>query len=411
MNTNFLAVIRRIIAEQGEGILADPQRIKPFIKDYAQHIPQEERRAFGRCLEQGFYRQLQAAHTAEERRRLKDALARQLQGAAGISPVLCSGALDLLDAAVPLPLPQSPAASGPFPAAQTGAAILGAFPAIPRITKRTLIFGAAAGAGALAGELVSEVLRTNEYTGVGFWSIVLRTGVWAAFIGLGITVALNIAQSKHLKRSPPWGVLIKTAIIGIAIGISGGATAQLIFGFTAHISTAVEVISRIICWGILGWGLGFGASFYVPNYPVKRAMLAGLAGGIAGGAFFRATFFIPEPFGRVIGITILGLFIGLFISIIEEALREAWITVFWGPKESRAISLGQKPVVFGSSREADIYVPSRAGDVSAPLVRAVFTIENGQVVLDDKQSGRRGVVPNGGEIMIDRLRVVVHTKA
>ncbi|MDR2516323.1 MAG: hypothetical protein LBC88_02945 [Spirochaetaceae bacterium] len=301
MNNSFLAVIKRIVAEQGEGILGDPRRIKPFIKDYAQQVPQEERRAFGRCLEQGFYRQLKAANTTGERLRLKDALARQLQAATGISAALCSGALDLLDAAVPL----SHAASAPFSAAQTGAAILGALPGIPRITKRTLIFGAAAGAGALAGELVSEMFRINENIGRDFWGLVLNVGFWAALIGLGITVALNIAQSKHLKRTPPRGVLIKTALIGIAIGIAGGAIAQMIFGYTSTVSTPVEIVSRVICWGILGWGLGFGASFYVPNYPVKRAMLAGLAGGIAGGVIFRALLEgLPVLLVRVFGVTI-----------------------------------------------------------------------------------------------------------
>ena len=56
-------------------------------------------------------------------------------------------------------------------------------------------------------------------------------------------------------------------------------------------------------------------------------------------------------------------------------------------------------------------MPSRRGDVPVPPVRAVFTIENGQVVLEDKESGRRSIVPNGGEVMIGRLRVVVNTKS
>jgi hypothetical protein len=155
----------------------------------------------------------------------------------------------------------------------------------------------------------------------------------------------------------------------------------------------------------LGWGLGWGVSFYVPNYPKSRAMLAGFIGGIIGGVICVALD------TAVLGETALGLIIGLAISWAEEALREAWIIVFWGPKESRAISLGQKPVVFGSSREADVYLPSRRGDAPVPPVRAVFTIENGTVVLEDKQTGQRGVLPNGGEVMIDRLRVVVNTKS
>jgi hypothetical protein len=113
---------------------------------------------------------------------------------------------------------------------------------------------------------------------------------------------------------------------------------------------------------------------------------------------------------RVLGVTILGLFIGFAIAFIEEALREAWLTVIWGPKETASISLGTKPVVFGSTREADVYLPPGRGDVKAPPVRAVISIENGQVVLDDKAAGRRGVLQHGSEITIDRLRVVVNIK-
>jgi hypothetical protein len=106
----------------------------------------------------------------------------------------------------------------------------------------------------------------------------------------------------------------------------------------------------------------------------------------------------------------LGLVIGLAISIVEEALREAWLTVIGGPKESVTISLGAMPGVFGSSREADVYLPARGGVPALP-VRAVVTLENGQVVLDDNQTGKRGALSNGGEFTLDRLRVVVSTKA
>ena len=136
MNTSFLAVVKRIIAEQGEAVLADPGRLKPFIKDYGQNVPQEERRAFGRCIEAGFYQRIKAAQTTEERRRLKAELARQLQNAAGISAALCSGALDVLDAVTPL--------SGAQTARGTGGMI-------QRISRKTLIFGIAGAIGGFVG--------------------------------------------------------------------------------------------------------------------------------------------------------------------------------------------------------------------------------------------------------------------
>ena len=418
------------MVEQGDAILGDPQRLKAMLRDLAKDEPPALRRAFGCCIETGAYAVLKNARDAAVRASRKETIAQRLHDDQGLDIPVCAEALNILEAALygaanpplqPPALPNTkrdgPALGGSSAPSSTasrgGASISGAFNAVlkGKISRKTLIFGAVAGIGALIGELISEVFRLNAGTPASSFQLVLNVGIWAAFIGLGITVALNIAQGMQLKRIPPGGVLIKTALIGIAIGIAGGAAAQLIFGATADISTIVEIISRIICWGILGWGLGFGASFYVPNYPVKRAMLAGLAGGVVGGSFFRATFFIPEPFGRVIGITILGCFIGLFISFIEEALREAWLTVIWGPKESATITLGAKPVVFGSSREASVFLPSRPGSAPVPPVRAIVAIENGQVIFDDKQTGRRSVLQNGGEFALDRLRVVVHTKS
>ncbi|GHT57379.1 hypothetical protein FACS1894109_09280 [Spirochaetia bacterium] len=105
MNTNLLAIIKRIVAEQGEGILADPQRLKAIVKDYAKDEPKEDRVAFGRCIEAGCYSELKKATTTEARLRFKVALARQLQKITGLDSGLCNGALDVLDAVVPLAQP------------------------------------------------------------------------------------------------------------------------------------------------------------------------------------------------------------------------------------------------------------------------------------------------------------------
>jgi hypothetical protein len=399
MSVHFLAIVKRVITEQGEAVLGDPARLKPLVKDYAQNVPQDERRAFGRCIEAGFYQWIKAAGTVEERRRLKADLARQLQNTAGLSAALCSGALDILDAAVPLPgarMTQGADGANPVP---------GTIPTIPRITKRTLIFAIAAGVGALAGAVLSEPLLRQ---GLGtFWSNIIYIGLWAGLIGLGISVALIAAQTFYLKKKFAIGSILKSAFMGIAVGVISGALAQFIYNFTQHISPAVNVISRVICWGIFGWGLGWGVSFYIPNYPAKRAMLAGFAGGVIGGVI--CVTLESTMLGRLSEI-MLGLVIGLAISWVEEAFREAWLTIVWGPKETTTISLGAKSVVFGSSREADVYLSPGRGDVKPPPVRAVVSVENGRVVLDDKQTGRHSVLQNGSEITLDRLRVMVNIK-
>jgi hypothetical protein len=338
----------------------------------------------------GFYLPIKAAQTTAERRRLKADLARQLQNAAGISAALCSEALDLLDAAVPLPEARTTQGSGG---------------ALPRITKRTFIFAVAAGVGACIGRLLSEPLSgeiTRDFSG-----LIIIVGLWAGLIGMGISIALIVVQTIYLKKKLVIGMVIKNALLGIAVGAVSGALAQFFYNYTQRISPAVQVISRVICWGLLGWGLGWGVSFYMPNYQAKRAMLAGFAGGIIGGVICVT---LESTMLGVLSEIMLGFVIGLAISLVEEALREAWITVIWGPKETANISLGANPVVFGSTPEAGVYLPQRRGDQKPLPVRAVVRIENGQVVLEDKVTNQRGVLQNRSEITIDHLRVVVNTK-
>jgi hypothetical protein len=100
MNTSFLAIIKRITAEQGEGILGDAARLKSFIKDYAQSEPQPLRLAFGRAVEAGAYNALKSAPSAAERASRKAAIAQNLHNNYWLDPALCAEALDILEAAL-----------------------------------------------------------------------------------------------------------------------------------------------------------------------------------------------------------------------------------------------------------------------------------------------------------------------
>jgi hypothetical protein len=98
MNTNFVNIIKRIAAEQGETILANPQRLKAFVSDYAKNEPKEDRLAFGRCIEAGAYNALKGTHSEPERRQIKAALLPQIQAASGQNAAVCQNALDVLEA-------------------------------------------------------------------------------------------------------------------------------------------------------------------------------------------------------------------------------------------------------------------------------------------------------------------------
>ncbi|MDR2048914.1 MAG: DUF4234 domain-containing protein, partial [Treponema sp.] len=99
MNTNFLTIIKRIVSEQGESILANPQQLKGLISDYAKDEPKPERLAFGRCIEYGAYTELKNAPPGG-RAAVKNRLAQRLHSGEGLDPALCAEALDLLEAAL-----------------------------------------------------------------------------------------------------------------------------------------------------------------------------------------------------------------------------------------------------------------------------------------------------------------------
>ena len=100
MNTNMLNIIKRIVAEQGEDILGNPQRLKAFFLDYAKDEPKGERIAFGRCVEMGFYAELKNTSNSGERQRKKAALAGQLHDKTSIDQVSCAVAIDLMEAVI-----------------------------------------------------------------------------------------------------------------------------------------------------------------------------------------------------------------------------------------------------------------------------------------------------------------------
>jgi hypothetical protein len=100
MNTNFVTVIKRIIAEQGEAILANPQRVKGLVQDYAARESKVERLAFGRCIEYGAYTEMKSAPSAAARQMVKAAVVQKVHSNEGMDIALCNGAMDVLEAAM-----------------------------------------------------------------------------------------------------------------------------------------------------------------------------------------------------------------------------------------------------------------------------------------------------------------------
>jgi len=99
MNTYLFDIIKRIIAEHGESILSNPQKLKPLFADYAKAESKMDRVAFGRAIENGFYMELKHASPAN-RANVKTALVSRLQTITRFDIGCCTSAVDMLEAAI-----------------------------------------------------------------------------------------------------------------------------------------------------------------------------------------------------------------------------------------------------------------------------------------------------------------------
>jgi hypothetical protein len=397
MNANLLNAIKKFAASPAA--LFDPRSADENLPVFAGKEPAAERKAFIQCLASGLPGELQKCPDQRARSGCKSRAAQKM-AARGVTAPLAKEIVDLVDSLVPT-LPNSQPAAPVQNAGTAGGSI-------NSLSVKTLVFGAAGGLGAVAGELISEpVYVISDQFPASFTAGLLITAIWAALISLGISIGLLVAQNINLKKPSRSESFAKTMILGILSGAFAGAVAQVIFAFTQDISTAAEIISRVICWGLMAGGVGFGVSLFIPNYPRNQAILAGFLGGVIGGAIFRATFgFLPDVAGRFFGTAVLGLCIGLAISIAEEILREAWITVVWARNETTNVSLGAKPLVLGSSPEADIYLRRD----KFPPVAAIIKIENARVVVDNKLTGQCTEQADGSAVNLGTMKIIVHSK-
>jgi hypothetical protein len=186
MNSAFVNVIQRIVNQQGEAILDNPARLKQFVHKDAKTIPAELRLAFGRCIEQGYYRLLKRAGTAAERARIKPQIARQMHSISKLDEALCAEAVDVLEAVLYGPR-YANAAQQPPRHGQS------AFH-LPRISKHIQKIGAAFFAAAAAAAIIIIAALNSgaavfepivEFNGEAYPSKIVATAAAASMLGGG----------------------------------------------------------------------------------------------------------------------------------------------------------------------------------------------------------------------------------
>ncbi|MDR2768708.1 MAG: hypothetical protein LBB82_10335 [Treponema sp.] len=78
----------------------------------------------------------------------------------------------------------------------------------------------------------------------------------------------------------------------------------------------------------------------------------------------------------------------------------------WARNETTNVSLGAKPLVLGSSPEADIYLRRD----KFPPVAAIVKIENARVMVDNKVTGQYMEQADGSEISLGTIKIIVHAR-
>jgi hypothetical protein len=268
--------------------------------------------------------------------------------------------------------------------------------------RKGLTFGACGAAGAAVGVLLGEVVISHGPR-ASLVETVVDVGAWFGLIGALVAAGI-LAGYDHFVRgglhAKRLGGLALGSGLGLLAGMVAGGIAQFVFG-AGGAGGQTEGL-RIICWGIAGTLLGLGLGLRIPNLGVGRGALGGGIGGLLGGVLFVAIALTAgAALARLLGVAVIGFCIGLMIMLIEAALREAWVEIAYGPKETRSVSLGARPVSLGSDPACTVFVR----DV-AP-VALCYRLEQGRVLLEEGTSGRHAVAAPGDQRQLGRLTVTV----
>ncbi len=260
------------------------------------------------------------------------------------------------------------------------------------------------GAGFLNG--VFEVFFYDPRAGRTFLTVALFTGAWCGFFSAGIAFALFTVQRSLLGAEEFLADSIKPLAIGFALGGLSGAAAQFMYSFAHSSGIRAGELPRIIAWAMAGGGLGLALSLAVPNLKPIRAFLFGGLGGFAGAIGFIAVCYVANDVGaRLVGTSIIGMFVGLSVAVAEATAKEGFLRVVWGPGEYTRVNLGDKPVLVGSSRESTVRMASSDG---YPPIVATFSLEKGQATMVNHMSRTTHVLRNGNKLTLGKVVIEIH---
>jgi VWFA-related protein len=253
---------------------------------------------------------------------------------------------------------------------------------MPKLTHKTLLYGAA---GALGGSAAwAFVLALSHRAAAGVWTEVALGAVTGAFIGAFI-------WSHEAITGRQFGVAVRRAAYGAGAGIAGGALGAglgtLLFSFLGVFAADLGgfrasfgvIVAVALGWTVLGSAIGVSGGLMVRSTERARyGLIGGSLGGMVGGlvsALLPAT----SPWAVLAGLSLLGLSIGSFISLVEEAFISAKVRVIKGRHINREFPLLKERNVVGRDDRADVCLSGAEGVL---LEHAAIKRSNGHYTIE-----------------------------
>jgi len=259
---------------------------------------------------------------------------------------------------------------------------------MPRLTYKTLLYGAA---GALGGSAA--------------WAFVLALSHRAA-AGLGTEAALGAVTgacigaflwSHEAITGRQFGVAMKRAAYGAGAGLAGGALGAglgtLLFSFLGTFAADLGgfraslgvIFSVALGWTVLGSAIGISGGLMVRSGERARyGLLGGALGGMVGGVVYAL---LPPTniWAALAVLSLLGLSIGGFISLVEEAFVSARVKVIKGRHIDREFPLLKDVNLVGRDDRSDVCLSGAEG---VSLQHALIRRNNGQYRIEIDAQGK-----------------------
>ena len=259
---------------------------------------------------------------------------------------------------------------------------------MPRLTHKTLLYGAAGALGGSAAWPFVLVLSASAVAGLRLE--ILLGAVTGMFLG-------SFIWSHEALAGRQFGTAAKRAAFGAAAGLLGGALGaglgNTVFsvlgryaaersGFAASLGIILAVS---LGWAIMGVAIGISGGLMIRS---RERAWYGLAGGSFGGFLGGALFSVlatASLWPVLVGLAMLGFSIGALISLVEEAFVSAKVKVIKGKHLNREFPLLKELNVIGRDDRSDVCLSGAEG---VALQHAGIKRNNGHFLIETDEEGK-----------------------